>query len=688
MPKRDAGNELNHDNWEDEEEPEEAGEFKKASEEALKGRVFRKGKRRNLTEDQKKNIFAGFGGFTSSNKSAEEAFSFLGNSKPEEKKDDDNAAPKESKGDEKKSEEEGEKSNGNSKPDDLMAKFMTKKSDSWCCDVCMISNDADKLKCVACETSKPGGRGGGAPLTGSPKKSESLTPSADPLMAKFMTKGADSSKWSCDVCMISNPSDKDKCLACDNLNPKAPTASKTNNETAAEVETKPTFNFGGGGGFKFVESAANKTDSAFSSFKFGSVASQPTESSVTVGGFKFGSADEASAPPTGGFKFGSSDAQAHTATADQVAGFKFGNSSEDASSTPAKVADFKFGSTEAPSNAGTTGFFSVKPVSSSISSPFQGPTGFLFSSTEKVSGTPKKADAPTKARRKEYLASLKALNTQVTNWIKSHVDENPLVDLSPVFKDYGKHLQQLRTKFDIKSIEMGESTEKKSEEKASTEEATEQKKESAVPAMFSSVSVISKDGEKKEPFSFGVSQSGFGNLSSGFGSGTGFSFGSLNSKKVSEPENGGTEVGKDGDEEEDEAVKVEEKAEEAVVEEDALFSKKCKLFYKKEDSYTERGLGTIHLKLTAEKKVQVVVRAGTSLGNILLNVLIGEGIPVERVGKNNVMVICVPNPPIDLKADPQPTTFLIRVKTSEEADELKEKMLSLGSTETSVTESV
>ena len=72
------------------------------------------------------------------------------------------------------------------------------------------------------------------------------------------------------------------------------------------------------------------------------------------------------------------------------------------------------------------------------------------------------------------------------------------------------------------------------------------------------------------------------------------------------------------------------------------------------------------------------MRAGTSLGNILLNVLISEGIPVERVGKNNVMVrnenkqkgsvcylfdkqvICLPNPPIDLKVDPQPTTFLIR----------------------------
>ena len=34
-------------------------------------------------------------------------------------------------------------------------------------------------------------------------------------------------------------------------------------------------------------------------------------------------------------------------------------------------------------------------------------------SFRKVSGTPKKADSPAKAKRKEYLASLKALNTQV-----------------------------------------------------------------------------------------------------------------------------------------------------------------------------------------------------------------------------------------------------------------------------------
>jgi len=231
---------------------------------------------------------------------------------------------------------------------------------------------------------------------------------------------------------------------------------------------------------------------------------------------------------------------------------------------------------------------------------FKGPTGFLFSSTEKVSGTPKKADSPAKAKRKEYLASLKALNTQVTNWIKSHVDDNPLVDLSPVFKDYGKHLEQLRTKYDMKSIEaMGDTSQGTTEENATNGDQTgspEDKKESN-----------KKEDNKKTPFSFGVSQSGFGNLSSGFGSGTGFSFGFMNKKSDTsqDSETDNAEVVKDEGEEQEEGAK-EEGKQEAVVEEGAFYSKKCKLFYKKEfqgaKSYTERGLGNIHLKLTEEKK--------------------------------------------------------------------------------------
>ena len=92
-----------------------------------------------------------------------------------------------------------------------------------------------------------------------------------------------------------------------------------------------------------------------------------------------------------------------------------------------------------------------------------------------------------------------------------------------------------------------------------------------------------EEGEKKTPFSFGVSQSGFGNLSSGFGSGTGFSFGFMNKKSDTsqDSETDNAEVVKDEGEEQDEGAK-EEGKQEAVVEEGAFYSKKCKLFYKKE----------------------------------------------------------------------------------------------------------
>ena len=45
--------------------------------------------------------------------------------------------------------------------------------------------------------------------------------------------------------------------------------------------------------------------------------------------------------------------------------------------------------------------------------------------------------------------------------------------------------------------------------------------------------------------------------------------------------------------------------------------------------------------------------------------------PVSRQGKNNVTVICIPNPQIDPKMDSSiPVPMLIRVKTGEDADKL------------------
>ena len=46
--KRSATSELNHDNWDDEIESEEAGTFSQADENTLKGRVIKKAKRRGL----------------------------------------------------------------------------------------------------------------------------------------------------------------------------------------------------------------------------------------------------------------------------------------------------------------------------------------------------------------------------------------------------------------------------------------------------------------------------------------------------------------------------------------------------------------------------------------------------------------------------------------------------------------
>ena len=52
--KRSATSELNHDNWDEDVEPEEAGKFSQADENILKGRVIKKAKRRGIQPAVKK----------------------------------------------------------------------------------------------------------------------------------------------------------------------------------------------------------------------------------------------------------------------------------------------------------------------------------------------------------------------------------------------------------------------------------------------------------------------------------------------------------------------------------------------------------------------------------------------------------------------------------------------------------
>ena len=96
---------------------------------------------------------------------------------------------------------------------------------------------------------------------------------------------------------------------------------------------------------------------------------------------------------------------------------------------------------------------------------------------------------------------------------------------------------------------------------------------------------------------------------------------------------GGGESGGGGEEESDEPPKVEVTT---VVEDDSIHSVRCKLFYKKEKDFKEKGLGMLHLKPVAgeQSKTQMVVRAETNLGNILLNILLSDKMQFVQRGNN------------------------------------------------------
>ncbi|XP_037297392.1 LOW QUALITY PROTEIN: nuclear pore complex protein Nup50-like [Manduca sexta] len=151
-----------------------------------------------------------------------------------------------------------------------------------------------------------------------------------------------------------------------------------------------------------------------------------------------------------------------------------------------------------------------------------------------------------------------------------------------------------------------------------------------------------------------------GTASFQFGTGKPFSFSSNITQKA---EN--TKSNDDAQEEEDTPPKVEFTP---IAEENSVFDKRCKIFVKKDANFVDKGVGTLYLKIDNTDKHQLLVRANTTLGNVLLNLRLSSAIPTQRMGKNNVMLVCIPTP----EAKPPPTPVLVRVKTSEEADELLE----------------
>ncbi|XP_054029783.1 nuclear pore complex protein Nup50 [Dryobates pubescens] len=304
-----------------------------------------------------------------------------------------------------------------------------------------------------------------------------------------------------------------------------------------------------------------------------------------------------------------------------------------------------------------------------------------------------------------YHKQLAALNCSVRDWIVKHVNTNPLCDLTPIFRDYEKYLANIEQQHGSGSDSGSESESSKTPGTESVAAFGSSKLQQGSTFLFNNnksgdTSEKKPDAasEKKEPssgatssvsFNFGksVDSSVLGSLGSGALSSFSFSPGSSGlfgkdtnqaksatvvSTNVLDAQTEGGNGDEKGEEEEEEPPKV---IVNEIKEDDAFYSKKCKLFYKKDNEFKEKGVGTLHLKPAGNEKTQLLVRADTNLGNILLNVLIPPKMPCTRTGKNNVLIVCVPNPPVDEKNPSVPVTMLIRVKTSEDADELHKILL-------------
>jgi len=163
--------------------------------------------------------------------------------------------------------------------------------------------------------------------------------------------------------------------------------------------------------------------------------------------------------------------------------------------------------------------------------------------------------------------------------------------------------------------------------------------------------------------------------------GSGFQFGSLASTAGTSASTtlpvaggsgaGGSAAGDTGND--DEGAEYQPPKPEVVehTEEGAFHTVRCKLFYMKNNSWVDRGLGNLHLKKFNDTKTQLIVRADTALGNILLNIMLTEGTPVKLMDATRVSILCVPNPPIDeKKPSSDPIVMLVKVKTAEQATEL------------------
>lgn len=265
----------------------------------------------------------------------------------------------------------------------------------------------------------------------------------------------------------------------------------------------------------------------------------------------------------------------------------------------------------------------------------------------------KNSNSDLKENNNTIYSNVKALNQELCKWVTKHVNENPICNLSPVFDDYKNYINDILTTTSTTTVSSTATT------------TTTNTKIDASPSSFKTDTTnIFKSGGSflSQPSVFSLGSSAFGSYNSTIGKPIEkpFTFTNVSAIPLTTP---ATSESTEGNDDEDQPPKVEF----TPVVEDHIYSVKCKIFVRKDAQYVEKGVGQLYIKkIEDSEKKQVLVRANTNIGNILLNTILMPEVPIERIGKNNVMIFCVPTP----DAQPPPSCMLIRVATTESADEL------------------
>lgn len=191
----------------------------------------------------------------------------------------------------------------------------------WSCDACWVSNDADKIKCIACQTPKC--KKTQTPVLNVfksstwtcdtcwvPNKNEIEVCVACQTQKPGTTKkpSVQSITWTCDGCWVKNKSDCITCISCGTAKPGSAPENKPLPSTQFKFGlNNNTFENSGASQFKFgFDSSKNFEPS--NQFKFGSTvpfsSSDNVKSDTSVNEFKFGVVNNKTDQPLNTFKFG------------------------------------------------------------------------------------------------------------------------------------------------------------------------------------------------------------------------------------------------------------------------------------------------------------------------------------------------------------------------------------------------